>query len=212
MRTSVTTVRSVNKSLEPATALAENVRRIRTARGLSLSDLARRAGVAKATLVGLEAGRGNPTVSTLQALADELGVAIEQLLTDAAAPTLHVARAGTGSLIQGEGADVRFVHRTPIGGAMLEQYELVVRRRQASAPHPAGVLEQISVTEGELLVTVGDETVRLGPGDFIAFSADRPHVYDVTGPPVRGVMLMTYPDVPAPIWTAAELPPATSAR
>ena len=200
--------------MDPAAALATNVRRIRTARGLSLSDLARRAGVAKATLVGLESGRGNPTVSTLRSLADELGVAIEQLLTDAAAPALHVARAGEGSLIRGDGADVRFVHRTPIGGAMLELYELVVHRRQDSPPHPAGVLEQITVTEGQLVVTVGDGTTTLGEGDFIAFSADRPHSYDVVGGPVRGVMLMTYPEVPAPIWTAggADLPPATSGR
>jgi transcriptional regulator with XRE-family HTH domain len=200
--------------MDPAAALAANDRRIRTARGLSLSDLARRAGVAKATLVGLEAGRGNPTVSTLRSLADELGVAIEQLLTDAATPTLHVARAGEGSVIRGDGADVRVVHRTPIGGAMLELYELVVHRRQASPAHPAGVLEQITVTEGQLVVTVGDRATTLGPGDFIAFSADRPHTYDVISGPVRGVMLMTYPDVPAPIWTAGatDLPPATSGR
>jgi transcriptional regulator with XRE-family HTH domain len=200
--------------MDPAAALAANVRRIRTARGLSLSDLARRAGVAKATLVGLESGRGNPTVSTLRSLANELGVAIEQLLTDAAAPALHVARAGEGSVIRGEGADVRFVHRTPIGGAMLELYDLAVHRRHASAPHPAGVLEQITVTEGELIVEVGGQTTTLAAGDFIAFSADRPHVYDIVHGPVRGVMLMTYPDVPAPIWTAggADLPPATSGR
>ena len=59
-----------------------------------------------------------------------------------------------------------------------------------------------------------DGTTRLGEGDFIAFSADRPHTYDVVDGPVRGVMLMTYPEVPAPIWTAggADLPPATSGR
>ncbi len=198
--------------MDPTAVLAANVRRIRTARGLSLSDLARRAGVAKATLVGLESARGNPTVSTLRALADELGVAIEQLLTDATAPALHVARAGVGSVIRGAGADVRFVHRTPIGGAMLELYDLVVHRHHASAPHPAGVLEQITVTEGRLVVTVGGRATTLDAGDFIAFSADRPHTYDAVGGPARGVMLMTYPGVPAPIWTAgaAEIPPATS--
>ena len=47
-------------------------------------------------------------------------------------------------------------------------------------------------------MAVGDQATTLGPGDFIAFSADRPHTYDVVGGPVRGVMLMTYPDVPAP--------------
>jgi transcriptional regulator with XRE-family HTH domain len=199
--------------VEPSLVLAENVRRVRVARGLSLSDLARRAGVAKATLVGLESGRGNPTVATLAALAVELGVPVTRLLTDPAAPTVHVARAGAGSVIAGDGTDVRFVHRTPIGGAMLELYELVVHGHQASRPHPAGAVEQIMVTDGALRVTVGDEVAELGPGDFIAFSADRPHSYDVGDAPARGVMAMVYPEVPAPIWTAeADLPPATSGR
>ena len=196
--------------MEPAQVVAENVRRVRVARGLSLSDLARRAGVAKATLVGLESGRGNPTVSTLAALAAELGVAVTTLLRDPAAPTVHVARAGQGSVIAGAGTDVRFVHRTPVGGAMLELYELRAHGHQASAPHPAGALEQIMITEGELVVTVGETATRLGPGDFIAFSADRPHSYDVVAGPARGVMTMVYPEVPAPIFTTtAELPPAT---
>jgi|SRR6478735_487156 len=199
--------------MEPAALVAENVRRVRVARGLSLSDLARRAGVAKATLVGLESGRGNPTVATLAALATELGVDVTTLLADAAAPTLHVARAGTGSVISGDGTDVRFVHRTAIGGAMLEHYELVVRGHQASAPHPAGAVEQIMVTEGELVLTVADVVTTLGAGDFIAFSADRSHAYDVGGGVARGVMTMVYPEVPAPIFTAgSDLPPATSGR
>src|SRR6478609_2790346 len=165
--------------MEPSLVLAENLRRVRIARGLSLSDLARRAAVAKATLVALEGGRGNPAVATLAALAGELGVPLTRLLADPAAPTVHVARAGAGSVIAGEGTDVRFVHRTPIGGAMLELYEVVVHGRQASPPHPAGSVEQIMVTDGVLRVTVGDEVTELGPGDFVAFSADRPHRYDV---------------------------------
>jgi transcriptional regulator with XRE-family HTH domain len=199
--------------MEPAALVADNLRRVRVARGLSLSDLARRARVAKATLVGLESGRGNPTVATLAALAAELGVELTQLLADPAAPTLHVARAGTGSVISGEGTDVRFVHRTAVGGAMLELYELVVRGRQASAPHPAGAVEQIMVTEGELVLTVAGVATTLGQGDFISFSADRPHAYDLAGGVARGVMAMVYPEVPAPIFTAgSELPPATSGR
>jgi len=199
--------------MEPSLVLAENLRRVRIARGLSLSDLARRAAVAKATLVALEGGRGNPTVATLAALAGELGVPLTRLLADPAAPSVHVARAGTGSVIAGDGTDVRFVHRTPIGGAMLELYDLVVHGHQASRPHPAGAVEQILITAGTLRLRVGDEVTELGPGDFISFSADRPHAYDVAGAPARGVMTMVYPDVPAPIWTTdADLPPATGRR
>jgi len=155
--------------MEPAQVVAENVRRVRVARGLSLSDLARRAGVAKATLVGLESGRGNPTVSTLAALAAELGVAVTALLRDPAAPTVHVARAGQGSVIAGAGTDVRFVHRTPVGGAMLELYELRVHGHQASAPHPAGALELyewLGFSRRRILeIATEDSAAGLGLGD-----------------------------------------------
>jgi XRE family transcriptional regulator, regulator of sulfur utilization len=196
-----------------ADTVAENLRRIRTARGLSLSDLARRAGVAKATLVGLEAGRGNPTIGTLAAIADELGVAVERLVSDAAPPVLHVGRARDGAVIRGAGADVRFLHRSAAGGAMLELYALTVRARHVSPPHPAGVLEQIAVTRGRLAVEVGDEHVVLTTGDVVAFSADRPHAYEPIGDGrAEGIMVMTYPEVPAPIWTSAgeRQPPATA--
>ena len=75
------------------------------------------------------------------------------------------------------------------------------------------MLEQIAVTGGALAVSVGDTCTELGAGDLIAFSADRPHVYEpLGGAGAEAVMVMTYPEIPAPIWTSAgeRLPPATS--
>ena len=60
--------------------LAANLRRMRIARHLSLSGLAREMGVSKATLSGIESGRSNPTVETLAGLAHALGVSIGELL------------------------------------------------------------------------------------------------------------------------------------
>src|SRR5436305_782148 len=60
--------------------IGENVRRIRQERQVSLAELAARSGVAKATLAGLEKGRGNPTLGTLLALARGLQVAFGALL------------------------------------------------------------------------------------------------------------------------------------
>ena len=74
--------------------VAANLRRIRTARGLSLNELARQSSVAKATLAQLEAGRGNPTVSTLMSLATHLGVMLTDLITPQAAAVVQVTRAG----------------------------------------------------------------------------------------------------------------------
>ena len=58
-------------------------RRIREARereGLSVSGLARLAGVSRRTLTEIEAGRANPTLSNLAALAESAGVPLEDLV------------------------------------------------------------------------------------------------------------------------------------
>ena len=47
--------------------LAANLRRLRIARHLSLSELARATSMSKATLSSIENGRANPTVDTLYA-------------------------------------------------------------------------------------------------------------------------------------------------
>src|SRR4051812_41709202 len=55
-------------------AVGQRLRRLREERGLSLSALARAAGLGKATLSGLEHGTRNPTLETLYAVAGALGV------------------------------------------------------------------------------------------------------------------------------------------
>src|SRR5689334_1990166 len=58
------------------------VRALRTARGMSLSSLAAAAGIGKATLSELEAGRRNPTLDTLYAIAGPLGVPLVALVAE----------------------------------------------------------------------------------------------------------------------------------
>ena len=48
--------------------LAANLRALRGQAGLSLSELARRSGIAKGTLSQLESGTGNPTIETVFSL------------------------------------------------------------------------------------------------------------------------------------------------
>ena len=86
---------------ETVKTIAANLRRLRTARGLSAAALARESGVARATLAELEAGRGNPTVETLYGLAKVLGITFADLLVEAEAPPVHVVRAGEGAQVAG---------------------------------------------------------------------------------------------------------------
>ncbi len=50
------------------TSIGENLAALRRARGLSAGELARRAGVGKATLSEIEAGKRNATIETLHSL------------------------------------------------------------------------------------------------------------------------------------------------
>ena len=59
----------------PREALARNLSAARTATGLSQDQLAEAAGISRATVIQLEAGQGDPRLSTLTALATALDVA-----------------------------------------------------------------------------------------------------------------------------------------
>ena len=69
-------------------AVGALVRLRREQRGLSAAELARRAGLSKAALSGIEAG-GNPTLDTLDALANALAIPLVDLLD---LPVVHPRR------------------------------------------------------------------------------------------------------------------------
>lgn len=68
--------------------LGARLMRLRRARGLSVEELAARAGVAKGNLSEIERGLRDPRYTTLVALAGALGVPLVQMLASPAdAPT-----------------------------------------------------------------------------------------------------------------------------
>src|SRR5579862_1106420 len=61
--------------------IARNVRQLREARGLTQQQLAKLAGVPRATWTNLESGEANPTVAVLHRAASALQVTLEELLS-----------------------------------------------------------------------------------------------------------------------------------
>ncbi len=62
-----------------ARTLARNVRRLRKARGLSQDELADAVGIQTPGVSHIENRRGNPTLATLESLAEALGVPFTDL-------------------------------------------------------------------------------------------------------------------------------------
>jgi len=65
---------------ERSTKLGKNLKRIRTAKKLSQGAIARKLGVHRAYISGIENGKRNPTLATIQKLAKALGVSPKELL------------------------------------------------------------------------------------------------------------------------------------
>ena len=75
--------------------LALSIKRERQAAGLSLTELAKRAGVAKSTLSQLESGIGNPSIETLWSLATAMGLQVTRFF-EQPQQNLRVIRANEG--------------------------------------------------------------------------------------------------------------------
>jgi transcriptional regulator with XRE-family HTH domain len=176
----------------PASRIAANLRTLREARGFSVVALAERSGVGRATLTNLEAGRGNPTIDTLYALADALGAALGDLIGEPARTRVEVVRAGHGTRVEGA-VSARLLDRVR-GQRLAEFYEVdfATTARHAD-PHPAGVTESLLLVAGRLRVGPVAEPAELGAGDFIRFPGDVPHLYQAIGGPARGVLVMAHP-------------------
>src|SRR6476469_303745 len=61
--------------------VGENLRRLRTQRGLSLEKLAQQSGVSRAMLGQIELGQSAPTINVLWKVASGLGVTFSALIT-----------------------------------------------------------------------------------------------------------------------------------
>src|ERR1700741_1674695 len=78
-----------------------SLRRERARAALSLTELAKRAGIAKSTLSQLENGQANPSLETLWALGPALGIPLSRLI-DPPRSDVQVIRAGEGAVLHAE--------------------------------------------------------------------------------------------------------------
>ncbi len=170
--------------------VGDRVRTLREQRGWSLSALAARAAVGKATLSEIEAGRRNATLETLYAIAAQLGVGLSALLTAPGSGRV------TEPVVHGDAVDGVLIAAYHDPGVTTEIYRLRIRpgRVQVSPGHGPGVVEHLLVTSGRVRVgPVGTPADVVAGGDLI-WEASAPHTYVATGPePAEAVLVIRHP-------------------
>lgn len=160
--------------------IAQALKREREQAGLSVSELARRASVSKATVSQLEGGAINPTVETLWALGTALGIPLSALVAEPG-PATTLIRAQDRAGVPSKAA--------PYMATLLAASPPHVRRDlyvieaepgtpHSSAPHPAGAIEHVIIMTGRARVGTAHDAVELSAGDYLSYPADVTHIFD----------------------------------
>lgn len=175
--------------------LAANLRRQRIARHLSLSQLARMTSMSKATLSGIESGRGNPTIDTLSVLAGALGVSIGVLVDEAPAGEVHVVRVADSQPWPPNSEGRRLLEAVGKLSGGLEVFELALPAHHVheSPARADGSWDGVLVLQGRLIAGPTERITELSGGDYASFPVDGPCQYEAGRAAARGLVLRYTP-------------------
>ncbi len=158
--------------------VGENLRRLRTRRGLSLERLAKASGVSRAMLGQIELGRSAPTINVLWKIARSLDLPFAALISETPV---------TGSTVAMRRADAKILYRKTAdfhqgpcfpfdSQRKVEFYELRLAPLglAESEAHALGTTETLVVNRGQLDVEINGRTHHLDVGDALALRGRYP--------------------------------------
>jgi transcriptional regulator with XRE-family HTH domain len=174
-------------------AIGRRIRGLRRQRDLSTVDLSAAAGISTGMLSKIENGQISPSLSTLQSVAEALGVSISSLFaTFEERQDCSYVPAGRGVTIERRGTKVGHVYELlghVLRGEVAVEPYLITLREDAEAYtgfQHAGI-EFIYMLTGEVAYRHGGDTYHLKPGDSLLFDSAALH-----GPETLLVRPMTY--------------------
>jgi transcriptional regulator with XRE-family HTH domain len=178
--------------------IAGRVRHARLSRGARMKDLADAAGCSESLISKIENNKINPSLNVLHRICDALKLTFGELF---AAPDDErvVARAGERVTVELDqfrrGTGLRMERLVPYAKGHLLQGNIHV---VAAGGSTAGLLahdgEEIGyVISGEIELTVGERTYRLGAGDSFCYRSEQPHGYRNVGDAEARVLFVNTP-------------------
>jgi transcriptional regulator with XRE-family HTH domain len=170
---------------EASSNLGKTIQRLRRAYNMSLGELSEQSGVAKSIISQIERNETNPTIGTVWRLSRALDTSIDEVLKADTRPNFleHQTRAGVPVLTSEDG-----LCRLAIIGALnlvelIQWYDFHAKPGGVleSEGHQPGCVEHLYILQGEVEVTVGEESKRVRAGECVRYRGDRPHLIRNTG-------------------------------
>lgn len=166
--------------------LGERVRRLREAKGLSLRDLARTAGVSAPMLSQVERGETSPTLAVATKIAWGLDLTLSRLLRLDEEPHVVVVRKADRRAVRRDGH--RYEELTPPLPGQPHTVTVHTLRPggETGGPgdpplHEPGSRETVVVQSGTLELVFDQDRHELCEGDSVTFDADLPHHFHNPG-------------------------------
>lgn len=174
--------------------IGKTIQRLRQAYNLSLGDLSEQSGVAKSIISQIERNETNPTIATVWRLSQALDARMEDMLkSDDRAPFLEHARAAAiPRLVSQDGlCELRIIGSLSVV-EWLQWYWFEAKPGGVleSEPHPASTVENLSLVEGTLEVTVAGEVKTAVAGETLRYRGDLEHmIRNIGAAPAKAVMV-----------------------
>jgi transcriptional regulator with XRE-family HTH domain len=155
--------------------VGSRLRRVRTERGVTLTDLAERTGISKSTLSRLENGQRRPSLELLLPLARTYGVPLDDLVgaPEVGDPRIRLKPRSVN------GRTVLPLTRQPNG---VQAWKIVIPARQSKPqPRTHDGYEWLYVLSGRMRLILGDRDLVLEVGEAAEFETQLPHWFGSTG-------------------------------
>lgn len=179
--------------MELNAAVAENIKKIRKLRKLSLERTASIAGVSRSMLGQIERGEANPSVAILEKLAVALKVPAEEFLKNDAFEPLCLSRELDHTPLRMDGGKVLlrdsmgYEERTDMETAFLDVY---ISGKFAPDPDISGCVCIATVISGTAWLQTGGKLWTLEERDALRFASDRPWEIENRGNAVSRLLLV----------------------
>ena len=150
------------------------IRTLRTKWGLTAEQLARKAGLTRATVMKIEGGYGNPTLDTIESLSRVFHLNSSELIRLA---EVTLCEQGVANTFQEKGIEVAHIWFPDF-----EIYHIRAKSgaRKISEPkHHENTAEVCLVLSGRIKMAVGGLSQELGPGMAVRFKALQEHRFDI---------------------------------
>lgn len=174
--------------------IAENIKKIRRSKDLSMEKVAELTGVSKTMIGQIERGESTPTITTIWKIANGLKTSFSALIDYPKPDTRITLRNEIQPLLEDNGK-YRVYPSFPFDESKrFEGYTVEIDEGGYldANPHMEGTEELITVFDGELSLRVNDNEYLLKSGDSITFNADKPHVYYNLGESLTRLSMILY--------------------